>query len=84
MFNYYYRDLVKEVKMGKFIEVQVVVRDGNKYLQTHDAILNTEDICMCTPYASGTLIALRSTGNTVEPLELEDRYEDIRYKLFTD
>lgn len=69
--------------MGKFIEVQVVVRDG-EYRKTQEALLNADDICMCTQYASGTVVALRSTGNTVAPLELEDRYEDIRYKLFTD
>lgn len=69
--------------MGKFIEVQVVVRDG-EYVKTTEALLNADDICMCTPYNGGTLIALRSLGNTVDPIELEDRYEDIRYKLFTD
>ena len=67
--------------MAKFIEVRVIVRDGEtKIIQ--EALLNADDISMCTPYNEGTLIALRSVGNTIEPLELEDIYEDIRHKLF--
>lgn len=69
--------------MGKFIEVQVVIRVG-EYVKTQEVLLNTDDICMCTPYNSGTAVTLRSMDNTTKPLELEDRYEDIRYKLFTD
>lgn len=71
--------------MAKFIEVQVVVRHG-EVAKTQEALLNTDDICICTPYNGGTTIALRSVGNTVDSIEieLEDRYEDIRYKLFTD
>lgn len=67
--------------MCKFIEVQVIVRDG-EYVKTTETLLNADDICMCTPYNGGTMIALRSVGNTVDPIELEDRYEDVRYKLF--
>ena len=69
--------------MGKFIEVQVIVR-RDEYVSTHEALLNTDDISMATPYNGGTMIALRSVSNTVDPVELEDRYDDIRYKLFKD
>lgn len=69
--------------MGKFIEIQVVIRHG-EFVKTHNSLINTDDISMCTPYNGGTWITLRSTGNNAKPLELEDRYEDVKYKLFTD
>lgn len=74
------KSIFRRIQMCKFIEVQVVVRD-REYVNTTEALLNADDICMVTPYNGGTLIALRSVGTTIE---LEDRYEDIRYKLFTD